>query len=176
MSGTGATTVPVQLDRTPDDYARTGVEPRSIKPWEDGMRSADSPDTYEIRFSLPADATPAELPPGLGQMATRDRNVEISSEDPSRDLLALIWWAAGRGAGRLDGLTVTRLSPENNHRVLPGRPHVPDDNPYSESPFKTLKHHPTFPDRFGCVQDARAFCQGFVGWYNHEHRHSGSRC
>ncbi len=53
------------------------------------------------------------------------------------------------------------------------RPHVPDDNPYSESQFKTLKHHPTFPDRFGCIQDARAFCQGFFGWYNHEHRHSG---
>jgi putative transposase len=53
------------------------------------------------------------------------------------------------------------------------RPHVPDDNPYSESQFKTLKHHPTFPDRFGCIQDARAFCQGFLGWYNAEHRHSG---
>jgi putative transposase len=53
------------------------------------------------------------------------------------------------------------------------RPHVPDDNPYSESQFKTLKHHPTFPDRFGCIQDARAFCQGFVDWYNLEHHHSG---
>jgi putative transposase len=53
------------------------------------------------------------------------------------------------------------------------RPHVPDDNPYSESQFKTLKHHPTFPERFGCIQDARSFCQGFFGWYNHEHRHSG---
>jgi putative transposase len=53
------------------------------------------------------------------------------------------------------------------------RPHVPDDNPYSESQFKTLKHHPTFPDRFGCIQDARAFCQRFFGWYNHEHYHSG---
>jgi putative transposase len=53
------------------------------------------------------------------------------------------------------------------------RPHVPDDNPYSESQFKTLKHHPTFPDRFGCIQDARSFCQGFFGWYNLEHHHSG---
>jgi putative transposase len=32
---------------------------------------------------------------------------------------------------------------------------------------------PTFPDRFGCLQDARAFCQTFFGWYNLEHRHSG---
>jgi putative transposase len=53
------------------------------------------------------------------------------------------------------------------------RPHVPDDNPYSESQFKTLKHHPSFPDRFGSIQDARAFCQGFFGWYNAEHYHSG---
>jgi putative transposase len=53
------------------------------------------------------------------------------------------------------------------------RPHVPDDNPYSESQFKTLKHHPTFPDRFGCIQDARAFCQRFLAWYNLEHYHSG---
>jgi putative transposase len=53
------------------------------------------------------------------------------------------------------------------------RPQVSNDNPYSESQFKTLKHHPTFPDRFGCLQDARGFCQGFFGWYNHEHRHSG---
>jgi putative transposase len=53
------------------------------------------------------------------------------------------------------------------------RPHVPDDNPYSESQFKTLKHHPSFPERFGSLQEARAFCQRFFGWYNFEHRHSG---
>jgi putative transposase len=51
------------------------------------------------------------------------------------------------------------------------RPHVSDDNPYSEAQFKTLKYHPTFPGRFGSVQDARAFCQGFFPWYNTEHRH-----
>jgi putative transposase len=53
------------------------------------------------------------------------------------------------------------------------RPHVSDDNPYSESQFKTLKYRPGFPDRFGSIQDARAFCQGFFTWYNGEHRHSG---
>jgi putative transposase len=53
------------------------------------------------------------------------------------------------------------------------RPHVSNDNPYSEAQFKTLKHHPSFPDRFGCIQDARAFCQEFFGWYNVEHHHSG---
>ena len=53
------------------------------------------------------------------------------------------------------------------------RPYVSDDNPYSESQFKTLKYHPGFPDRFGSIQDARAFCQEFFPWYNCEHRHSG---
>ena len=53
------------------------------------------------------------------------------------------------------------------------RPHVSNDNPYSESQFRTLKYRPEFPDRFGCLQDSRAFCQGFFGWYNEEHRHSG---
>lgn len=53
------------------------------------------------------------------------------------------------------------------------RPHVSDDNPYSESQFKTLKYHPDFPDRFGCQEDAVDFCRFFFGWYNTEHRHSG---
>ena len=53
------------------------------------------------------------------------------------------------------------------------RPHVSDDNPYSESQFKTLKYRPEFPERFGSIEDARAFCQGFFPWYNHEHHHSG---
>ncbi len=53
------------------------------------------------------------------------------------------------------------------------RPHVSDDNPYSESNFKTLKYRPDFPERFGSLEDARAHCQQFFGWYNGVHRHSG---
>jgi putative transposase len=53
------------------------------------------------------------------------------------------------------------------------RPHVSDDNPYSESQFRTMKYRPEFPDRFGCIQDGRAFAQGFFRWYNEEHYHSG---
>jgi len=53
------------------------------------------------------------------------------------------------------------------------RPHVSDDNPYSEAQFKTLKYQPSFPDRFGSIQHARLFCQDFFPWYNHEHHHSG---
>jgi putative transposase len=53
------------------------------------------------------------------------------------------------------------------------RPHVSDDNPFSESQFKTLKYRPEFPDRFGSLQDARSFCREFFPWYNTEHHHSG---
>ena len=61
-------------------------------------------------------------------------------------------------------LTVTR-----SH----SRPRVSNDNPYSESQFKTMKYAPAFPDRFGSLADARAFGEAFFGYYNHEHRHSG---
>ena len=53
------------------------------------------------------------------------------------------------------------------------RPHTSNDNPYSESAFKTLKYRPDFPDRFGSLAHARGFCQHFYTWYNHDHRHSG---
>jgi putative transposase len=53
------------------------------------------------------------------------------------------------------------------------RPHVSNDNPYSEAQFKTLKYRPAFPERFGSLEDARAFCRTFFPWYNHDHRHSG---
>jgi putative transposase len=52
------------------------------------------------------------------------------------------------------------------------RPHVSNDNPYSEAAFKTLKYCPAFPDRFGSLADARAFCERFFAYYNHDHRHS----
>ena len=52
------------------------------------------------------------------------------------------------------------------------RPHVSDDNPYSEAHFKTLKYRPDYPERFGSLLDARAWAHGFFGWYNQEHHHS----
>jgi putative transposase len=53
------------------------------------------------------------------------------------------------------------------------RPHVSNDNPFSEAQFKTMKYQPTFPKQFGCIEDARAFCQHFFTWYNQEHHHGG---
>jgi putative transposase len=53
------------------------------------------------------------------------------------------------------------------------RPRVSNDNPYSESAFKTLKYHPDMPERFGCIEDARAFFGALLAWYNERHRHTG---
>jgi len=52
------------------------------------------------------------------------------------------------------------------------RPHVSNDNPYSESQFKTMKYRPDFPDFFGSLEDARAWVRPFFDWYNNEHYHS----
>jgi putative transposase len=53
------------------------------------------------------------------------------------------------------------------------RPYVSDDNPFSESQFKTMKYRPDFPEQFGSLPDARAFCAAFFPWYNTEHHHTG---
>jgi len=53
------------------------------------------------------------------------------------------------------------------------RPYVSNDNPYSESQFKTMKYRPDFPERFGCIEDSRSFCLNFFRWYNTGHYHSG---
>jgi putative transposase len=53
------------------------------------------------------------------------------------------------------------------------RPHVSDDNPFSEAHFKTMKYRPDFPERFGEIEDARGYSRDFVGWYNDEHHHAG---
>lgn len=53
------------------------------------------------------------------------------------------------------------------------RPRVSNDNPFSESQFKTTKYNPWFPERFDSMAQAKAFCRPFVRWYNDEHCHSG---
>jgi putative transposase len=60
-----------------------------------------------------------------------------------------------------------RLGVSKSH----GRPHTPNDNPFSETQFKTLKYHPTFPRTFANIEEARAWARGFFHWYNHEHHH-----
>lgn len=53
------------------------------------------------------------------------------------------------------------------------RPHVSNDNPFSESQFKTMKYCPEFPSRFNSFENALSFCRTFFGWYNDEHYHTG---
>jgi putative transposase len=53
------------------------------------------------------------------------------------------------------------------------RPHVSNDNPYSETQFKTLKYRPEFPERFASIEAARTLVAELIGWYNGEHHHGG---
>lgn len=53
------------------------------------------------------------------------------------------------------------------------RPSISNDNPFSESQFKTFKYQPDFPDRFASYDEALAYCTEFFSWYNDHHYHSG---
>jgi putative transposase len=66
-------------------------------------------------------------------------------------------------------LLLTDLGVTKTH----SRPHVSNDNPFSEAHFKTLKYRPGFPERFGTIEDARSHCDPFFRWYNNEHHHTG---
>lgn len=79
---------------------------------------------------------------------------------------------ADRGSA-MTSLTVAELLSNLGVTKTHSRPHVSDDNPFSEAQFKTLKYRPEFPDRFGSEQDARARCGPFFDWYNHAHHHVG---
>ena len=87
----------------------------------------------------------------------------------SRDQLIL---HADRGSSmksKAVALLLSDLGVTQSH----SRPYVSDDNPFSEAQFKTLKYRPDFPERFGSIQDATAFCRAFFHWYNNVHYHSG---
>ena len=79
---------------------------------------------------------------------------------------------ADRGSS-MKSKVVAQLLEDLNIAKSHSRPRVSNDNPYSESQFKTLKYCPEFPGSFGSIQDARAFNGPFFDWYNNEHRHSG---
>jgi len=102
-------------------------------------------------------------------LAGRILDQTIANQHVSRGQLAI---HADRGSS-MASKQVAQLLADLGVTKSHSRPHVSNDNPYSESQFKTMKYRPQFPDRFGCVQDARAFCQHFFGWYNLAHHHSG---
>lgn len=77
------------------------------------------------------------------------------------------------GGPSMTSKTVRTLLADLGVTASRSRPHVSNDNPYSESLFKTMKYLPTFPDRFESLTEARTFMGGFVHAYNHHHRHTG---
>ena len=79
---------------------------------------------------------------------------------------------ADRG-GAMKAKSVALLMADLGVNKTHSRPHVSNDNPYSEAQFKTLKYYPTYPGRFGSLADARQWAHDFFSWYNHEHHHSG---
>ena len=93
----------------------------------------------------------------------------ILTQGITRDTLTI---HADRG-GAMRSKPVSQLMVDLGVTRSHSRPHVSNDNPFSEAAFKTLKYCPTFPSRFGCLEDARLFCESFFTFYNHEHRHSG---
>ena len=87
------------------------------------------------------------------------RKQRIDRDDPPR---------RSRVVDEVEGGGAAALGPGSDQR-----PYVSDDNPFSEAQFKTLKYRPDFPERFGSIQDAKAFCRDFFHWYNNVHYHSG---
>jgi len=75
--------------------------------------------------------------------------------------------------GSMKSKTVGQLLADLGITKTHSRPYTSNDNPFSESGFKTLKYRPEFPERFGCIPDVRAFCRPYFRWYNDDHRHSG---
>jgi len=90
-------------------------------------------------------------------------------QEISRDQLTI---HADRGSS-MQSKTVALLLADLGVTKTHSRPHVSNDNPFSESQFKTMKYMPEFPGRFGSIQDSRVFCRSFFDYYNLEHRHSG---
>lgn len=114
----------------------------------------------------------------VGWMIARRENGELAelliSETCSRQGIdeSQLFIHSDRGSPMTSKAVALLLSDLGVTKSL-SRPHVSNDNPFSESHFKTLKYRPTFPKRFGGIEDARAFCQIFFNWYNTEHYHSG---
>jgi len=117
------------------------------------------------RYVIDWMVSPAET----GELARDFIETAITSQDIDRDQLAI---HADRGTS-MTSKPVAQLLVDLGVARSHSRPHVSNDNPYSEANFKTLKYCPAFPGRFGSIEDARAFCAVFFDHYNHVHRHAG---
>ena len=104
------------------------------------------------------------------------------SGDLARELFAQAYAQQGIQPGQLTvhsdrggaptAKTLTQLYADLGVEPSLSRPHVSNDNPFSEAQFKTMKYAPGYPDRFGSYEDAHGWCRRFFPWYNTEHRHS----
>jgi len=108
-------------------------------------------------------------PAETGELAEAFIADTIAAQAINRDELSL---HADRGTS-MTSKPVVQLLVDLGVARSHSRPHVSNDNPYSEANFKTLKYCPAFPGRFGSIEDARAFCATFFDHYNHVHRHAG---
>ena len=95
--------------------------------------------------------------------------VTCAKEQIERDHLGL---HADRGSP-MKSKTVAQLLIGLGVAKSHSRPYTPNDNPYSEAQFKTMKYQPGYPGRFNSLDEARAWAQSFFHWYNHEHHHTG---
>lgn len=93
----------------------------------------------------------------------------VAAHGVERDQLTLHSDRGGPMKAKATALLLADLGITKSH----SRPYVSNDNPFSESHFKTLKYQPEFPKAFGCIEDAKAFCRPFFDWYNIDHHHSG---
>jgi putative transposase len=128
---------------------------------------------------LPSLCDPRHLQPLCCRLDDRPSRKRRTAEQLIADTIAkqviepgTLTLHADRGTG-MRSKVVAQLLVDLEVAKSHSRPFVSDDNPFSESNFKTLKDRPEFPDRFGCIEDARAHCRQFFGWYNDCHRHSG---
>lgn len=117
------------------------------------------------RYVIDWMVSPAET----GELAKEFIEAALARHGIDRDQLAI---HADRGTS-MTSKPVAQLLVDLGVARSHSRPHVSNDNPYSEANFKTLKYCPAFPGRFGSIQDARAFCSVFFEHYNHVHRHAG---
>ena len=101
-------------------------------------------------------------------LAKRLFRESVSKQKISEDQLTV---HADRGSS-MRSKSLALLLADLGVRKSHSRPYTSNDNPFSEAQFKTLKYHPSFPARFGSLEDGRSFCCSFFQWYNTEHRHS----
>jgi len=104
-----------------------------------------------------------------GGLAARLIEETCAKQGISRDQLMV---HADRGSAP-KSKTVAQMFADLGIEPSHSRPHVSNDNPFSEAQFKTLKYRPEYPDRFGGYEHALSFCRGFFPWYNANHRHAG---